>query len=247
MIYTLRFGDYEFPNQTFEIEGLPLENDVRDNPIPRMHGGVVLTPFLSSRRFRISGIIHNASAADSLTQLLAMQSALLAGEDKFKYSGDRYINCYVSTIDPQFEKGTDKAVINVDIDLLAQNPFLYSDGASYLDGFTMTGITESFSVASDGNAFSEPIIHFYASGGTISDGISLENTDTGASMRWRGIVPAGQTLSVDSDTLEVMLGSTDGISNFEGEFLTLVPPTSNFQFSGSACRIIVEHKYRWLS
>jgi phage-related protein len=244
-MFTLLFGDYEFPNQTFEVKGLPLVNDINMEVIPRRHGAVIFDPYLKERYFRVEGQIHNAATSDSLTELLALQKALLAGEDNFQYSSDKYIKAYAKNLSSDFQKGTDKAVIKIAIDMVAQVPFFYSAGASYSDISDAAGVTTLFDVLSGGNAFAEPIIHFYASGATISDDIWLQNLTTGESMSWRGIVPAGQTLSIHSDTLEAFLDSVPGITNFEGDFLTLAAGTNSFQFVGEDCRITVEHKWRY--
>ena len=244
-MFTLLFGSYEFPNQTFEVKGLPLVNDINVERVPRRHGANIFDPYLKERYFRIEGQVHNAQASDSLTQLLALQKALLAGEDDFQYSSDRYIKCYTKNLTPDFHPGTDKAVIKVAIDMVAQVPFFFSAGASY-SGFTdVSGTTTLFDIFSGGNAFAEPIIYFYASGATISNDIWLQNLTTGESMNWRGIVPAGQTLAIHSDTLEAYLNSVPGATNFEGDFLILASGTNNFQFVGTDCRITVEHKWRW--
>lgn len=245
-MFTLLFGDYTFPNQTFEVQGFPIKNAIKENAVPRAHGSIIPTPFLKSRSFRIRGFIHNASNEDSLTQLLAMQRALLAGEKEFYSRGDRYIKARADEVEASPAKGTDGAVLECDIRMIASVPFFYSAGASYSAGFTVTGTTYNFDVYSGGNVFAEPVIYFYASGGTITDNIKLTNTSNGNELlRYRGTLPAGATLKVDADTLEVLVNGADGLSNFEGDFLSLVAGTSTFQYVGGDCRLTVEHKYRW--
>ncbi|MFA5089797.1 MAG: hypothetical protein WC510_02030 [Candidatus Omnitrophota bacterium] len=49
-MFTLLFGDYTFPNQTFEVEGCPLDNGINEDSVPRRHGAVIQTAYLKSRR-----------------------------------------------------------------------------------------------------------------------------------------------------------------------------------------------------
>lgn len=245
-MFTLMFGSYEFPNQTFEIEGLPIENGVIVNEIPRKHGGIILTPFLKGRKIKISGKIHNDAAETSHAQLLALQTALLAGEGDFYYREDRCIKCFTKSIKPDFIRGTDKAVMDVDIDLWAEQPFLYSAGASYSDDTAASGTTYPFDVFSGGGVFAEPIITIVPDGATISDDIQLENQTTGDLMRYRGDVGPGHTLVINTETLEVTMDGVDGISNFEGDFIRLAAGTNSFQYVGGNCDINIKHKYRWL-
>jgi len=246
MMYTLRFDDYEFPNQTFEIGGLPVENAISEDRIPRKHGSLILDAYLSSRKLKIKGMIHNANAEDSYTELAAMQQALLPDEGKFYYRSDRYINCRAKYVRPSFADGTDKAVMDVDVQLIASNPFHYSAGASYSDVQTANdGVTINFDVYNGGNVFSEPIFKLCATGGTISDDILVTNVTTGKSMKYRGSVTDGETVEVNVEDYTVEMGGADGLSYFEGDFLTLAAGTNSFLYVGSTIRMTTEYRYRW--
>lgn len=247
MIYTLTFGNYTFPNQTFEVEGLPLQNDISSQRIPRKHGSVIQSPYLRERKISVRGIIHNNSLEDSNNELMDLQEALFAGEENFQYRSDRYIKCYVNKLDVDFEKGSDKRVINVKIDLIAQTPFAFSSGASYSDVQSISGTTDTYSIVNGGNVFSEPIFKIYASGGTITDSIRITNlSDDEKFLRYRGTVNNGETLEIDSENLTVLNNGVDGISDFEGDFLNLLGgQTNNFQFVGMTCTLTTEWRYRW--
>ena len=244
-MFTLQFGSYTFPNQTFELQELPLDNDIREEKIPRKHGAIVSSPFIKTRRIKIKGFIHNDVVETSHTQLMEMQEGLLAGEEQFKYRSDRYINCYLRKINPKPQEGTDKAVIEISIDLVAQVPFFYSDTA-YSIAKDITGTTHVFDVSSGGNVFSEPVISICATGGTIDDDIQLENiTNANQLFKFRGIVANGETLEIDSSDLTVENNALDGISNFEGDFITLLAGSNEFQYVGADARVTVDYRYRW--
>ncbi len=246
MIYTLFFGDYEFPNQTFEVVGLPIDNDIREDTILRRHGTLAQDPYLKSRRIKIKGTLHGDDADTVYSDLMSMQEALLSDEAAFKYRSDRSINCFTRKFDPTFEIGTDKRVIRISIDLLAQSPFFSSTGASYSESVAASGGTYNFDVYNGGNVFSEPIIYICATGGTINDDIKLINqTDSDKFIRYRGILANGQTLRIDSSILTVVNNEVAGLTYFEGDFLSLLAGTNSFQFEGDDCQISVEYKYRW--
>ena len=244
-MFTLMFGSYTFPNKTFEIVNLPLENNIKEESIPRKHGTIMRDPFLKSRKIKIEGIIHNSTEASSLTELMALQAALLAGEDKFYHRSDRYIDCYLKKFTPDFIKGTDKSIISVKVELLAQVPFFIAAGASVSDVSNATGSTLSFNINNNGNAFSEPIIYICATGGTINDEIQLKNVTKDDIFNFRGILNNGLTLQIDTKDYEVLNNGVDGISDYEGDFLTVVAGSNNFQFVGMTCRITIEHRDRY--
>ena len=73
------------------------------------------------------------------------------------------------------EKGTDKAVMNIDMEFIAANPFAYSAAASYSTAEAASGTTHNFDIYSGGNVFAEPKIYICATGGTITDAAQLKN------------------------------------------------------------------------
>lgn len=242
---TLMFGDYEFPNQTFVLEGLNLENNIIEENITRRHGSNIQYSYLKSRKLQVSGTIHNTTEDASLTELLAMQKSLLAGEDKLYYRSDRYINCYAQKIIPDIIKGGNNALLDVNINFIAQNPFAYSAGASYSFIENHTGGTNTFAATYDGNVFSEPIISVCPMGSTISS-IELWNlTNNNQSFKFTGTMGQGLTVKFDTDLYTVLNDGVDGITYFNGEFLTIIPGINQFQVSGLSCIIEIEYKNRW--
>jgi len=245
MIYTLMFGSYTFPNQTFEVESLPLVNNIKQNTVPRRHGSIIQDPYLKARKIKVKGTIHNATRATAWTEFMDMQEALLASEDKFYHRADRYVNCCCNKITPKFAEGTDKGVININIDFISQDPFFYMAAASYSDVNNPVGVTLSFNINGLGNVFAEPIIYICATGGTITDEIQLENQTTKELFVFNGVVNNGVTLEIDTKDFTVENNAVDGISEFGGDFLTVAAGSNLFRFVGATCRVTVEHKSRW--
>jgi phage-related protein len=245
-MFTLTFGTYSFPNQTFEVERYTTQSEVSSDRIPRAHGSKVQAPYLKERKIQVSGKLHNSTQAATETQFIAMQQALLFQVEKsFQMSSSKYINCYCEKIDPRPAQGTDRAVLEVDINLVAANPFFYSTGASYsFSGVVPAGVS-NFSIDNNGTVFSEPIFNFYAATMTITDGVSVANLTNGKGMRYRGVVSRGTTLKINCETFEVLNNGVDGMSWFEGDFLTLEPGTNSLRAVGLTYTLGVDYKYRW--
>lgn len=246
-MFTIQFGDYVFPNQTFIVSAMGLSSGIKESTIPRSHGSVILNPYLKSRTIRIKGIVHASTEDGALSQLLYLQENLISmGEQDLYLRPDRSIKARMSGFDIEPARGSDRSVMECDLSMKCASPFFISAGASYSAGFTVSGTTYSFEVYSGGNVFSEPKIMIFPIGGTITDAIKLTNiTDGSAFLRYRGTLPDGATLEIDSSGMTVLNNGVDGISYFEGNFLNLVAGTNSFQFVGSNCRVTVEHKYRW--
>jgi len=246
MIFTLEFGDYTFPNQTFEIQNASSINNVKEENIVRQHGAVIQTPFLSAKRFTIKGIIHNTDRDTSLSELDSMQQNLLNNKDYLRDRSDREIEAYTKKIVAEPELGTDQAVINIRVDMTAPVPFFTAVGASTETAFTLVDGVCLFDLAVAGNAFNEPKIYIHANGGTINDDFQLFNiTNNNQLFKFRGVIADGETVIIDSKDLTVLNNGVDGISDFEGDFINLLAGTNEFSFGGSTCLLTFERKGRW--
>ena len=246
-MFTLQFGDYTFPNQTFELEGNPDNQNLKEDLVVQAHGAVVQTPFLRSKGLKVKGFIHDDAESVSQQALLDMQAGLLSSEKAFRYRSDREINAYVRKLEPKYIEGTDKAVIEVRIDLLAKIPFYQSIGASISTVQAITGTTLSFDVLNSGNVFSEPHIFVYANGGTISDNFVITNSANNKASTFRGIIANGTTMEFRTDNLSCFNNSVAALTQFEGTFLTLLAGTNSLQVVAPDCQVTVQHKNRWYS
>ncbi len=244
-MFTLKFGDYTFPNQTFEVEESPFASNLKEETIVRKHGAIIQYPYIKARKFKIKGFIHNSDGDDSRDELSQMQQALYANENWLQYMEGRKIKCFARNFKIKYTRGTDKRVVDVDIQLVSQSPFLTATGATMINQYNLTdGCT--FEINLGGNAFAEPTFDFVAESGAITDGISLTNiTNDDMHFRWRGTVADTKTLKINSNTFEAKNDVYEGLTYFEGYFITLVAGTNLFQFGGDACSLIIGRKSRW--
>ena len=131
MMFTLMFGTYSFPTVSFTVEGFPIDMNIQENLIPRADGAMIRSQ-MKPRVFNVTGKIYEANQAAAITDLLSMQTALIAaGECQFFYRSDRYINAFVKSITPKPVLGTDQAVMDVDIAFEAQDPYFYAAGLAF--------------------------------------------------------------------------------------------------------------------
>jgi hypothetical protein len=107
------------------------------------------------------------------------------------------------------------------------------------------GTTLLFDIFSGGNVFAEPKLSFCATGGIINDDLQLSNLTNSQVLKFRGTIPNGATVIVDTETLEVKINGVDALSYFEGDFINLLAGTNSFQFVGGTFRLTTDHKYRW--
>lgn len=243
-MFTLKFGDYEFPNQTFEVDGFGLSNSAKEENIILLNGSEVQDPYLKGRTFKIVGIIHNSAQATSLAQLSAMQTALFNGKQDFQHLSDRVLPAYTTKFTPKPQRGSDQSIFAVEITMLAPIPYFVSAGASVSEVFSIVGTT-LLNINIPGDVLNYPKIYITASGGTINDDVSLQNITSEQTIRYRGTINNGEAVEVDSGVLDVFNNSVRDIENFEGSFIDLLPGTNTFLYVGATCQLEILYKSRW--
>lgn len=244
-MFTLTFGSYTFPNQTFEVESETLDMNIKEQNLIQYHGSFIETPFLKSKKFKIKGYLHNTDEATTEQQLYAMNAALFDAEAFFQHRDDKKIKCFAKKCDGKYLEGLNKSVLEMDIELVSQSPFYISTGASTSQIEACAGITTEFYVNNEGNADTDPRIYIHASGETISDNIKITNIESGKYSQFRGEIPYGLTLEFNSEDLEVWNNSIDGLSYFEGNFLSFQPGNNLIQVVGATCTVTIEYKKKW--
>jgi len=246
-MFTLKYGDYTFPNQTFEVEGFPISASIRAQVVARKDGGVIQGGLAIARKFKIKGRIHNDTQAASIAELDDLQAALIPGKETpqdFQYIEGRVINSFLNKLTVKQVLGTDHSVLNIQATLVSDNPYFVATGSSSSFVLDVVGNT-SFDITSNGNVENSPIIYFMANAAAIVDDIQLDNSTTSQQLIYRGTVLASNGVLINNDNLTVLNNSEDDISNFEGDFIELNAGVNTIVYAGATCQIGFLWKDRW--
>lgn len=222
-IYTLVYGTFTFPNQTFEVKNFSLPIDTPVTPIRRKDGGVSLDGYLSPRKFVIRGKVYSEDEGTALENLRTMQRALhnRGQSAAFYYQADRYFMCRLAPegVNAIPNEGLWGHVFDVDAVLVAEKPYAESTTLRTTTG-SRTNNSSAQSLTNNGNAPTNPIFTFVAGTWAFSSDLRVENVNNSLFFSWGGRFAAGQTLVIDCDAGCVLLhvGATmvDAISYFSG-------------------------------
>lgn len=249
--YTLVFGDYTFPNQTFEVKGLPTEVSLDEAALPRRKGTRILASRLGPRKLRISGTLHGTDADTVQEELDKMQAKLAdAGQQNLKYRDDRFLRAFLKAFGHSYIEGGFPFLAKVDLTFEAGDPYLYSTSLTTHteDITTLTGACKVFNVVNPGWVEAVPV-YILKPGITVTDNILFHNQTNGDRFRWHGTLVPGMTLTIDSDAQTVLLGSgADGITQFDGDFAILAALTNTFRYAGATMALLkIEYRRRYLA
>lgn len=223
-IFTLQFGTFAFPNQTFEILGHELGLDTPAADIRRRDGGSVLNGYLRPKRFIIRGRVYGEDHGSVLNEINTLKRALHNGGEaaNFRYEGDRYVpqvRLAGDGIAAMFEPGLYGNMYNVEAVMIAERPFSESDTQRSQTG-TRTNNSALEQVVNNGNYATNPVFTFVGGTWPFSNDLRVENLGNSHWFAWAGPFLAGQTLVIDCDAgcvlLQVGLTMVDAISYFSG-------------------------------
>lgn len=240
--FTILFGSYEFPNQTFEVSGLPVSMRLDDALIPRKDGSQISASRIGPRKIRIRGQLHGAdenTVHDALDLFIA--SLAVGGKQQLKYRSDRYLNAWLSDYGHSWAEGAYPqgtgfgGVANIDLQFMADDPYLYSITATTVTQSleSLTGGSVTFNIV---NASRVPVVPVYTfvPGITVTNGILLTDLTNGQRFSWGGTLAPGMSLVIDAENYDVTLGDgTDGLTQFDGDFVQLAAATNAMKFAGA--------------
>jgi phage-related protein len=213
--------------------------------IPRKSGVLVSKSLPKQKKIKLSVQIHNDNVTTARTLFDAIMKAVgIKGNQDLYFWDDRVTVTRIQSVSSlKYLAGA--RVYKFSISFLAPDVFARYIGM-LRQSETIETSPHTFDIEVSGSQPSLPRIEFLPSGSTMED-CTLENLTTGERFSFTSCVISGNTLRIDSDTLEVLNDGIDGQSNFSGDFLELSPGTNHLKFSGSTfLSINIDHFDRWI-
>lgn len=224
MIFTLQFGTYTFPNQTFQIKGHPLLIDTPVQDVRRRNGGIALDGWLTQKKYNINGKLYgdNVDSVHNALNVL-MKAAHNKGQAAyFQYRSDRRVLARLAAegVDSQYTTGLYEHLMDVRIGLVSEKPFAESTTARTSTG-TRTNNSTTQNINNLGNYPTGPIFTFVGGTWAFNNDIYVLNNANCLAFRFQGPLAAGQTLVVDCEAGCVLMHvgaiMVDAISYFSGD------------------------------
>lgn len=160
-------------------------------------------------------------------------------------TGNGYYNvaCLASS-KAKWVKGYQGLRAEVDIALLLADPFRYADSESKVS-VDMAGELTTVSVNNAGSVDTPLIIELIPTL-TMAD-VTIKHVESGRAMRVADtLLTTPATLTVDTKAGTVRRDINNAINAFSGQFLTAVPGQNTYEIKGSAGKVVIRWRNRWL-
>jgi len=253
MIYTLQYGTYTFPNQTFQLKEIPTTIVTPLQDLRRRDQGKGLDGRLAGRSYKINGKIFSLDKASLWNALNIMNKSIHnQGEvGDLKYRDDNIsAKCRMSReLRAKPGKGLYEHLHDIDAVFISAHPYVAGLTVNTLTG-SITGAPSVISPNNAGNFPTNPIFTFVGGTWAFSDDIAVENVGNSHQFSYEGPIAAGQTLLIDCDAGCVLLhvGATmvDAISYFSGDlFFELDEGVNTLIIDGATFDYEMDWYHRW--
>lgn len=247
---TLQFGSYVFP-PTFYITEDPFQRITGSQKLPRADGGRVPVGTLERKRFVIRGkLIKGPTNPTNLrTRLDELRAAVHDGEQPLYLWEDRYYrNCQLTEYSDNYEATGFARIDDIFLAFETGDPFQYSEDLTS-DTWAVSASGSTRTITSAGNAYAYPKLKITVGGaGSQTIAYTITNQTTGEAFTLSGTVTGGQVIEVDCLEQTVVIGSTDYLSLFDGQWLKLNAGGNSIleaYSSGTITQIVTEYRDRW--
>lgn len=245
----VRFGSVDLPLGFAPLDD-SIARDIQPAKLPRTDGARVIRGYTGEKVILVGGMlikgpISNLGAySDLRTAVDALKALLATGPQNLYFFDDRYYrDVQARSVGESFvEKRFDK-IANIDIEFVTGDPFKYYHSET-LDVWAAPN--GSRTITTLGNAYVVPLYKFTSGSASIS--WTFTNNTTGKSFTLIGTVTAGQVIEVDVRAKTVVIGATDKMDLFEGQFPELASGANSLMISlttGTITRLDTHYQNRW--
>lgn len=210
------------------------------------HGSTITGDgYIDGKKIKLGFLISGTNQADydvKLNELLR-----LFYQQNYTLSvGNGYYNVScMSASKAKWIKGYQGLRADVDITLLLADPFRYADDEKQANA-DVGGESTTINVVNAGSA-DVPLIVELIPVKAMAD-VTINHTDTGRVMRVADtLLTAPAVLTIDTKAGTVRRDANNAINAFSGQFLTAKPGPNTYEIKGSAGKVVIRWRDRWLA
>ena len=212
------------------------------------HGSTVTGDgYIDGKKIKLGFLISGKTQDDydyKLNELLRIfyqrNYTLSAGPDNGFYN----VACMASS-KAKWVKGYQGYRADVDVTLLLADPFRYADDEKQASA-DVGGESTTINVVNAGSA-DVPLIVELIPTLTMAD-VTIKHVESGRAMRVADtLLTAPATLTVDTKAGTVRRDINNAINAFSGQFLTAQPGQNTYEIKGSAGKVVIRWRDRWLA
>jgi phage-related protein len=240
-----KFGSYSFTGTNALISDFEVKGGTRQQSqvIPMKDGALITEAQLSPLAVTLKGTLVGSSSGHLRQQKDNFLKAMLIGTQPLYIWDDRYVTAQVKELNYDYKAAM--SFMPFQISFQAGTPFWVAASATTSQLTTGATTPTSYTINASGSAPGRPAVYFIANAaGTLST-ISYENSTTGQSFAYQGMVALNSTLCIDCQAMTITQDGADVVGSFSGDFIKLMNGANAMTYSGGACTVRVSWNERY--
>lgn len=210
------------------------------------HGSTITGDgYIDGKKIKLGFLISGTNQADYDAKLNELLRLFYQQEYTLSVGNGFYnVSCMASS-KAKWIKGYQGLRADVDITLLLADPFRYADDEKQASA-DVGGESTTINVVNAGSA-DVPLIVELIPVKTMAD-VTINHTDTGRVMRVADtLLTAPAVLTIDTKAGTVRRDANNAINAFSGQFLIAKPGPNTYEIKGSAGKVVIRWRDRWLA
>lgn len=210
------------------------------------HGSTITGDgYIDGKKIKLGFLISSTNQADYDAKLNGLLRLFYQQNYTLSVGNGYYNVSCMSASKAKWIKGYQGLRADVDITLLLADPFRYADDEKQANA-DVGGESTTINVVNAGSA-DVPLIVELIPVKTMAD-VTINHTDTGRVMRVADtLLTAPAVLTIDTKAGTVRRDANNAINAFSGQFLTAKPGPNTYEIKGSAGKVVIRWRDRWLA
>lgn len=210
------------------------------------HGSTITGDgYIDGKKIKLGFLISGTNQTDYDAKLNELLRLFYQQDYKLSVGNGYYNVSCMSASKAKWIKGYQGLRADVDITLLLADPFRYADDEKQANA-DVGGESTTINVVNAGSA-DVPLIVELIPVKTMAD-VTINHTDTGRVMRVADtLLTAPAVLTIDTKAGTVRRDANNAINAFSGQFLTAKPGPNTYEIKGSAGKVVIRWRDRWLA
>lgn len=210
------------------------------------HGSTITGDgYIDGKKIKLGFLISGTNQADYNDKLNELLRLFYQQDYKLSVGNGYYNVSCMSASKAKWVKGYQGLRADVDITLLLADPFRYADDEKQASA-DVGGESTTINIVNAGSA-DVPLIVELIPTKTMAD-VTINHTDTGRGMRVADtLLTAPAVLTIDTKAGTVRRDANNAINAFSGQFLIAKPGPNTYEIKGSAGKVVIRWRDRWLA
>lgn len=213
------------------------------------HGSTITGDgYIDGKKIKLGFLISGTNQADYNKNLNELLRIFYQRDYKLSTCDGYYNVACMASCAAKWIKGYKGVKADVDVTLLLADPFRYADSESSKAGYILPDEGTTVTIINAGSVDTPLSVALVPRTGMTMADVTFRHIESGKTMRVADtLLTNPAVLTIDTKAGTVRRDANNAINAFSGHFLTAKPGTNTYEIKGSAGKVVIRWRDRWLA